>query len=117
MNGRASTTIDRQPNDNRLDRRYRLNLPLTYSLFSSTHNPSFEAVACNSSQRGLCFRSAVPLMQGQYICVRPGRVDPDATAGDRPPATVKALGLAQVRWCLSEPSVPTAAYTVGIQYL
>ena len=117
MNERESTAVDGGPNESWMDRRYRLNLPLIYSLFASTYNPPLEAVACNSSQRGLCFQSTAPLIEGQYICVRPGLVDPESSTADRTPVPVKAFALAQVRWCLSEPSAPAPAYTVGVEYL
>lgn len=106
-----------EPIDNRMDRRYASTFQLKYSFFSSTQGSLFEATAFNCSDGGLCFQSAFPLKQWQYICVRSGPVDSELSPTTREAVPVKSLALAQVRWCRSDPDTAMPRYTIGIKYI
>ncbi len=103
--------------ENRDDCRYRVALPLTFSVFSSTLRSFIDATVSDCSTGGMCIRSSVPLNEGQYIYIRSGTMDPECVSVKYVPASPRCHSLATVRWCLSEPSGAAAGYRIGIEYL
>jgi hypothetical protein len=101
--------------DNRIEKRYSICAPIAYTLFSTKHWNYYHSRALNHNQRGLFFKSDIPLTPGTTIYIRIEDSIPESkNIGSW--GQFRTATLAQVRWCKQLSAVSGTIYGVGVKY-
>lgn len=89
--------------------------PVVYSLLQALSSRTYDAIACNCSDDGLCMETFYQLSPGQYLSIRKNR-------GARMPSgainghLLKPYKVAEVRWCRPKTGGTRHRYQVGVRY-
>ena len=105
----------RLASERRIAPRSDVDVPIVYSFLKTFSSRTFDAIASNCSDDGLCIETLYKLSPGQYVCIRKKRALRSA-AGGKNGHLVKPFKVAQVRWCAEKTGGLHRRFGVGLQY-
>jgi hypothetical protein len=89
--------------------------PVVYSFLQAISSRTYDAIACNCSDDGLCMETLYQLSPGQYLSIRKKRGTRTAS-GIRNGHLLPPYKVAEVRWCRPKSGRTRRRYQVGVRY-
>ncbi|MEE9496108.1 MAG: PilZ domain-containing protein [Desulfobacterales bacterium] len=95
--------------ERRVLERYDNDAPIVYAYQDTDH--FFQAVMCNHSNEGMCFKTSEAVDPGSDIYIMMENYSPDTIDAD-----LYEGYFAEVRWCQQLPAHKVPGYHVGVKY-
>ncbi len=101
--------------ERRTAHRTEVEVPVAYSFLKTFSSRTFDAMARNCSDNGLCMDTLYKMSPGQMVCIRKKRTPRTASLGKKG-HLLKPFKVAEVRWCRERPGGIQRRYGVGLRY-